>query len=269
MSIVAMVVAAALSAMTDSPAPSVSAPRADAGLERAQFEAWLGVSSTQRPLVERYLQVVNAPAPEGPDEDAVARMSTPERLAVMEAAAAEELAAIKERRVAVDALYAVLTPEQKAKLDDCLEPDRRPEEGAPQVLALQSLIAKKNYSLPAYTRPDWLVKPSGDVVARVYPSLARHMGVKGRVMLRCVSDAQGYLYDCVVDEETPADSGFGNAALEMSAYFRMKPGTRYGVPVEATVTIPLTFMLDPSDPPGVGIGMPQTSSRAGATSAPR
>jgi hypothetical protein len=56
--------------------------------------------------------------------------------------------------------------------------------------------------------------PSGNDLARDYPSKASRESISGRV----VPDEAGYLTECVVRREAPAGEGFGNAALEMTAY---------------------------------------------------
>jgi TonB family protein len=54
-------------------------------------------------------------------------------------------------------------------------------------------------------------------------------------------DEDGYLKDCNVTTETPVSQGFGNAALEMSAYMRFQPATRYGVPMSSDINVPIRF----------------------------
>jgi len=89
-----------------------------------------------------------------------------------------------------------------------------------------------------------MVKPRGDDVARVFPAAALKGKITGSALMTCAVDEDGYLADCVIDEETPAGMGFGNAALEVSAYMRMFPATNYGVPVRSTVTVPIKFVPD-------------------------
>lgn len=100
------------------------------------------------------------------------------------------------------------------------------------------------------TNPDWLERPDGEAVAQHYPKLAARLEIEGRATLSCVVNAEGRLYDCTPLAESPADLGFGDAAVAMSKTFRMKPQTLNGQPVDGgTVRIPLRFTLPQDDEP--------------------
>lgn len=149
-------------------------------------------------------------------------------------------------RVNVDTmrnLYGVLTPTQRALLDAAVlsktEKDAPPVEGLP---------AEPRPTLPdpnaaARINPEWSRKPNGDELSAFYPLRAEQERVGGSVTISCNVNLLGMANSCVVDNEEPAGYGFGNATIEVAGRFRFHPATVYGVPVNATVTIPLNWQL--------------------------
>lgn len=94
------------------------------------------------------------------------------------------------------------------------------------------------------TQPDWVRRPTGEDLARYYPDRAQRMNIEGRASIACTVNARGTLDACSVASESPADAGFGDAALRMSKLFKMRPMTKDGAPVDGgKITIPIVFQL--------------------------
>lgn len=96
----------------------------------------------------------------------------------------------------------------------------------------------------AITAPEWIRRPTGNDMARVYPQRAARSAVNGLATTFCGVTKAGTLTDCKVIEEAPGGAGFGEAALKLMPLFLMRPETRDGAPVEGgTVRIPIRFVV--------------------------
>lgn len=100
------------------------------------------------------------------------------------------------------------------------------------------------------TNPDWAEKPSGALLASVYPPVAAAQHLSGHAVVGCMVNADGSTRDCTVVSEAPPGSGFGDAALRAAAAFHFKPRTRDCVPTnDGKIQVPIAFT-----PPDSGAG---------------
>ena len=77
----------------------------------------------------------------------------------------------------------------------------------------------------------------------VYPEIARHAGVTGRVILQAVIGPEGSVGSIVVLRESPERVGFGEAAIRAVSQWRYRPGLLAGNPVSVQMTITVEFTL--------------------------
>ncbi len=93
-------------------------------------------------------------------------------------------------------------------------------------------------------KPDWVERPTGADLVSFYPKAAEKAGKTGMAAITCRVRRDGGLRACKVTSQDPAQYGFGEAALKMSANFRMKAMDQDGRPTAgAQVTIPIKFAL--------------------------
>ena len=115
---------------------------------------------------------------------------------------------------------------------------------------------------PKIVEPDWLQKPNGEDIARVYPEIAQILNIEGRAMVACNVDAQGLLENCRSEAAAPAGLGFDYAALKVAEKFRMRPRMVDGAPVEGGgIRIPIRFTLPKGQATAVAATTKSTASR--------
>jgi TonB family protein len=93
-------------------------------------------------------------------------------------------------------------------------------------------------------KPDWVARPTGEDLAKLYPKAAEKAKVSGWATITCRVNPDGTLRACKTIRQDPAKYGFGEAALKMSRSFKMTSTDGDGHPTAgAQVTIPIKFAL--------------------------
>lgn len=82
------------------------------------------------------------------------------------------------------------------------------------------------------SKPNWARAPTWAEMRPFYPAQAMKDGVSGSAVLVCGVFKTGAVHDCIVQSESPAGYGFGEASVRASKMFVMKPATRDRVPVD-------------------------------------
>lgn len=80
--------------------------------------------------------------------------------------------------------------------------------------------------------PQFISGPSQAQIRSLHPREAFRRRQGGRVQLICRLRADTRLEACRVVSETPQNAGFGTAALAAAQYFRFRPASREGHPVD-------------------------------------
>jgi TonB family protein len=83
--------------------------------------------------------------------------------------------------------------------------------------------------------------PSGMAMAVVYPPRAQAQRKEGRVVLACTVTSSRTLSDCMVESETPNNSGFGPSALMLSYLFVVREGEE--LPADRKISFQVRFSL--------------------------
>ena len=98
------------------------------------------------------------------------------------------------------------------------------------------------------TQPSWILRPSGEDVARVLPQLEAPPP-EVHVLMACRITEAGRLEACTIKSETPQGLGYGAAALALAPIFRMPDVDQNGRPVAGrTVQIPIMWKFGPEQP---------------------
>jgi TonB family protein len=101
--------------------------------------------------------------------------------------------------------------------------------------------------------------------ASVWPEAAFQEHISGYVVLRCDIDRHGIAEWCQVASETPANKGFGAAALELRPTFKVKPAMGADGPIDAVMNLAVNFKV-PDNPVDWGAGRSGGSMEGGMAS---
>ena len=82
-------------------------------------------------------------------------------------------------------------------------------------------------------------QPDNDDLQQYYPEEDLRNEKGGSASMNCTVTVRGTLTNCQVVSATPPE--FGPATLKTARFFRVKPASRDGKPVEGSITIPLRW----------------------------
>jgi protein TonB len=90
-------------------------------------------------------------------------------------------------------------------------------------------------------RARWVRMPTNLEMKPYWPEAARAAKLSGKAILECVVPKIGPPKSCRAIAETPAGSGFAQAAVRMSPIFRIVPVTRAGRVEDMPIIVPVAF----------------------------
>lgn len=99
-----------------------------------------------------------------------------------------------------------------------------------------------------YARASWIYRPSDAELRRFWPADAVRDRISGRALLACQVPRSGRPERCWLVSDTPADMGFGTAAVQMAPLFRIRPVLRNGKVLPIPVIVPVVFDIAKSPP---------------------
>ena len=94
------------------------------------------------------------------------------------------------------------------------------------------------------TAPDVVEPPRMEAFSVPYPAAARRLDQQGTVKLQLAYDATGAVQDARVVQSSGSPA-LDKAALAAVPRFRIRPGTRNGVPQSGVVVQPIRFRMPP------------------------
>ena len=154
-------------------------------------------------------------------------------------------AVIRSETLVLETPKAPSPPARRSPPSDASRPtDQTPEPAHPAPTSFNtegSIEGVSDPGPPTITNAHWLQTPHE--LSRYYPMMALRRDIEGAVELDCLVTTSGALH-CAVASETPANWGFGAAAIRIAQDYRMVPATREGAPIEARYRMRVPFRLN-------------------------
>jgi hypothetical protein len=119
---------------------------------------------------------------------------------------------------------------------------------------LLALLAVLQAATPTHMtqiwEPQWLERPTAAEYQAVRPTSGPGATISGGARIRCDITADGRLAPCMVEKESPAAMGFGQAALTIAPKYRVATTTRAGAPiVDGFLRVTFDWRAPPAPPP--------------------
>lgn len=109
------------------------------------------------------------------------------------------------------------------------------------ISALFAMLAGETTSAPP-PRLEIVAHPNAQQLLRAFPAGPRKAGTGGQAKLQCVTKADFSVEGCSVVAEAPDGEGFGEAALAVAGYYKVKALDAEGRHVVGhTVKIPIVW----------------------------
>lgn len=125
-------------------------------------------------------------------------------------------------------------------------------------------LADRIRTATVVVRPGYTRQPAPE-----FPDRAIVNGIsEGAVTLKCVAETTSFVSGCEVLHETPANMGFGQAALYSTRRARIRPMTVDGVPEASFIQFTIRFSL-PIEPPRLAVVEDPQWARAPRVQMPR
>lgn len=107
---------------------------------------------------------------------------------------------------------------------------------------------------------EWVRKPTGNDLARLYPKVAQRKGLSGYGVSHCRVKPDGWLDDCRIVAESPEGVGFGESVLQLSALFQARSRTAQSIE-GGYVTIPILLRVPRADGRNAVVDRPDMGSQ--------